>query len=94
MLKPARVILATLLLALGAAFAQTNISIALYPDLDSHLNAVLEQFHAENPDIIVEVRILDHGDHHTALVTNLATGSGAADKLKLGPNVPQPGVRV
>jgi len=83
MLKPARVILATLLLALGAAFAQTNISIALYPDLDSHLNAVLEQFHAENPDIIVEVRILEHGDHHTALVTNLATGSGAADVVAI-----------
>lgn len=83
MLKPVRVILATLLLALGAAFAQTNISIALYPDLDSHLNAVLEQFHAENPDIIVEVRILEHGDHHTALVTNLATGSGAADVVAI-----------
>lgn len=83
MLKPARVLLATLLLALTLAFAQTNISIALYPDLDSHLNAVLEQFHAENPDIKVEVRILEHGDHHTALVTNLATGSGAADVVAI-----------
>jgi multiple sugar transport system substrate-binding protein len=68
-----------MLLSLGLAAAQTKISISLFPDLDSHVNAVLAQFHEEHPDIEVEVRVLEHGDHHNALVTNLATGSGAAD---------------
>jgi multiple sugar transport system substrate-binding protein len=72
-----------MLLSLGLAAAQTKISIALFPDLDSHVNAVLAQFHEEHPDIEVEVRILEHGDHHNALVTNLATGSGAADVVAI-----------
>lgn len=72
-----------MLLSLGLAAAQTKISIALFPDLDSHVNAVLAQFQEEHPDIEVEVRILEHGDHHNALVTNLATGSGAADVVAI-----------
>ncbi len=83
MRKKVLILLAVLLLAAPAALAQTAISIGLFPDLDSHLNAVLERFHAENPDIVVEVRVLQHGDHHTALVTNLATGSGAADVVAI-----------
>lgn len=74
-----RILALVALLALGLATAQTKISIALFPDLDSHVNAVLPQFLEEHPDIEVEVRVLEHGDHHNTLVTNLATGSGAAD---------------
>ncbi len=81
--KARQLLLAAALLLLPGAFAQTQISIGLFPDLDSHVNAILEQFQAENPDIKVEVRVLQHGDHHTALVTNLATGSGAADVVAI-----------
>mgnify|MGYP001262202332 CR=1 FL=1 len=81
--KARQFLLVAALLLLPGAFAQTQISIGLFPDLDSHVNAVLEQFQAENPDIKVEVRVLQHGDHHTALVTNLATGSGAADVVAI-----------
>jgi multiple sugar transport system substrate-binding protein len=73
----------SLLLSFAAAAAQTKISIGLFPDLDSHVNAVLAQFMDEHPDIEVEVRVLEHGDHHNALVTNLATGSGAADVVAI-----------
>ncbi len=77
-----------LLLTLAAlvttcALAQTNIAIAVYPDLDSHLEKVLPAFEEANPDINVEVRVLEHGDHHNNLITNLATGSGAADVVAI-----------
>lgn len=67
------------------AFAQekTTVSIAVYPDLDSVIEAVLPQFKEANPDIDVEMRVLAHGDHHNALVTALATGSGAADVVAI-----------
>jgi multiple sugar transport system substrate-binding protein len=81
-MKKLLAILATVLFALTFAQAQT-ISIAVYPDLDSHLNNVLPQFKEQNPGIDVEVRVLQHGDHHNALVTALATGSGAADVVAI-----------
>lgn len=74
-------LLASLLFGLG--WAQTKISIAVFPDLDSHLENVLPQFMAQNPDIEVEMRVLEFGDHHTALITALATGSGAADVVAI-----------
>ena len=67
---------------LALAQAQDTVSIALYPDLDSHLEAVLPAFEAEH-GVDVEVRVLQHGDHHNALVTQLATGSGAADVVAI-----------
>lgn len=73
-----------LLLALmGAAAAQTTITIAVFPDLDSHLNEVLPIFHEENPDIRVEMVRREHGDHHNGLVTELAASTGAADVVAL-----------
>ena len=77
--------LTTLLLValLGAAAAQTTITIAVFPDLDSHLNEVLPIFHEENPDIRVEMVRREHGDHHNGLVTELAASSGAADVVAL-----------
>jgi multiple sugar transport system substrate-binding protein len=70
-------------LATTCALAQTNIAIAVYPDLDSHLAEVLPGFEEAHPDINVEVRVLEHGDHHNNLITNLATGSGAADVVAI-----------
>ncbi|MDZ7706208.1 MAG: extracellular solute-binding protein [Trueperaceae bacterium] len=71
--------LVTALLLFSFAHAQTQITIGVFPDLDSHLNNVLPMFEAQHPDIDVEVRVLQHGDHHNTLVTALATGSGAPD---------------
>lgn len=75
--------LATALLLLSFAHAQTQITIGVFPDLDSHLNNVLPMFEEQHPDIDVEVRVLQHGDHHNALVTSLATGSGAPDVVAI-----------
>lgn len=71
--------LAAALLLFSFAHAQTQITIGVFPDLDSHLNNILPMFEAQHPDIDVEVRVLQHGDHHNTLVTTLATGSGAPD---------------
>lgn len=64
---------------LGLAAAQTQISIGLFEPLNEHVERVLPRFQEEHPDIEVEIRTLGFNDHHNALVTALATGSGAAD---------------
>jgi len=78
-----RLLVLTLALILSASFAQTNLRLALYPDLDSHLDVVLTEFLLENPDVTVEIIRREHGDHHNGLVTELAAGSGAADVVAL-----------
>lgn len=78
-----RNLLLAILLAAGFAVAQNGtVSIAVFPDLDSHLANVLPAFE-DQTGIDVEVRVLQHGDHHNALVTQLATGSGAADVVAI-----------
>ena len=75
-------ILATLALVVGFAHAQ-DLTVAVYPDLDSHFNYVIPEFELEHPGVDIELRVLEHGDHHNALVTQLATGSGAADVVAI-----------
>jgi multiple sugar transport system substrate-binding protein len=64
---------------LGLAFAQTSLVVGVFEPLNEHLELVLPQFRAENPDIEIEIRTLGYADHHNVLVTALATGSGAPD---------------
>jgi multiple sugar transport system substrate-binding protein len=68
---------------LSLAFAQTQISIGLFEPLNEHVERVLPRFHEQHPDIEVEVKTLGFADHHNALVTALATGSGAADVVAI-----------
>lgn len=74
-------ILAVLLTALlGFTFAQTTtLVVGLFEPLNEHLELVLPEFLANHPDIEIEIRTLGYADHHNALVTQLATGSGAPD---------------
>ena len=72
-------LIVALSLVAGAAFAQTTLTLGLFEPLNEHVEQVLPAFYALHPDVIVEVRTLGFGDHHDLLVTNLATGSGAAD---------------
>ncbi len=75
--------LVTLLLLGASAHAQTQLTVGVFPDLDSHLNEVLPLFAEQHPDIDVELRVMQHGDHHNTLVTALATGSGAPDVVAI-----------
>jgi multiple sugar transport system substrate-binding protein len=74
-----KVLVLVIVLALGFTLAQTRITIGLFEPLNEHVERVLPKFKEQYPDIDVEVRTLGFGDHHNALVTALATGSGAPD---------------
>jgi multiple sugar transport system substrate-binding protein len=69
---------------LTVALAQTTtLTVGLFDPLDQHLNRVLDQFVAEHPGVTLEIRGLGYADHHDALVTYLATGSGAPDVVAI-----------
>jgi multiple sugar transport system substrate-binding protein len=72
-----------MMMILGLAFAQTKLTVGVFEPLNEHITRVLAQFKEAHPDIEVEVRTLGYGDHHDLLVTNLATGSGAADVVAI-----------
>lgn len=76
------ILLAVGLVSGGGLLAQeqkTTITIAVYPDLDSVVEAVLPVFNALYPDIEVELEVAGYGDHHTKLLTVLAARKGVPD---------------
>ncbi|MEW6047131.1 MAG: extracellular solute-binding protein [Bacillota bacterium] len=76
----AGLLVAALWLAFGAsASAGSTITIGVFPDLDSVIKKVIPEFNKVYPDIEVKLQVLGYGDHHNALLTALATGSGAPD---------------
>lgn len=67
-----------------------------FPDFDSSLKVILPEF-TKTTGIEVDYLMNNHGDHHTKLTTNLATGSGAGDVVvvdveKVGPFVASGGL--
>lgn len=75
------VIWSTLLLA-GQVMAQkTVLTVASFPDLDRAAKAALPQWKHLHPDIEVKLVSLQYPDHHTAMTTALATGSGLPDVM-------------
>lgn len=86
--------------ALGVAStvnaADSEIRFDGFPDFDSSLKVLLPDFEKET-GIKVDYLMNNHGDHHTKLTTNLATGSGAGDVIvvdveKIGPFVASGGL--
>ncbi|EEX93560.1 ABC-type sugar transport system, periplasmic component [Vibrio orientalis CIP 102891 = ATCC 33934] len=86
--------------ALGVAStvsaANSEIRFDGFPDFDSSLKVLLPDFEKET-GIKVDYLMNNHGDHHTKLTTNLATGSGAGDVIvvdveKIGPFVASGGL--
>ncbi|MEO0889854.1 MAG: extracellular solute-binding protein, partial [Pseudomonadota bacterium] len=75
---------------------ETKIRFDGFPDFDSSLKVLLPDFEKET-GIKVDYLMNNHGDHHTKLTTNLATGSGAGDVIvvdveKIGPFVASGGL--
>jgi multiple sugar transport system substrate-binding protein len=97
--------LKTLTLAMTAALGvaatvnaadESKIRFDGFPDFDSSLKVLLPDFEKET-GIKVDYLMNNHGDHHTKLTTNLATGSGAGDVIvvdveKIGPFVASGGL--
>jgi multiple sugar transport system substrate-binding protein len=81
----------------GAANAfDADIRFDGFPDFDSSLKVILPDFEQQT-GIKVDYLMNNHGDHHTKLTTNLATGSGAGDVIvvdvsKIGPFVASGGL--
>jgi multiple sugar transport system substrate-binding protein len=71
------------LLAQAGALAATTITVATFPDLDRAAKAALPRWHAAHPDIDVKIVSLQYADHHTAMTTALATGSGLPDVMAI-----------
>ena len=67
-------------LAATANAANDQIRFDGFPDFDSSLKVLLPDFEKET-GIKVDYLMNNHGDHHTKLTTNLATGSGAGDVI-------------
>ncbi|MGX9419374.1 extracellular solute-binding protein [Vibrio sp. RC27] len=79
-----------------AIAADADIRFDGFPDFDSSLKVILPDFEKET-GIKVDYLMNNHGDHHTKLTTNLATGSGAGDVIvvdveKIGPFVASGGL--
>jgi len=86
MKKLLRQILAVLILfcAAGAARAdKTVLTVATFPDLDRAANGALGIWQQLHPDIEVRVISRQYIDHHTAMSTALATGSGQPDVMAI-----------
>ncbi|SHE67751.1 sugar ABC transporter substrate-binding protein [Vibrio gazogenes] len=79
-----------------SADADKRIRFDGFPDFDSSLKVILPDFEKKT-GIHVDTLMNNHGDHHTKLTTNLATGSGAGDVIvvdveKIGPFVASGGL--
>ena len=67
-------------LAAPAAWAQKiTLTVATFPDLDRAAKAAVPRWNKLHPDIEIKIQSLQYADHHTALSTALATGSGLPD---------------
>ncbi|MES2933010.1 MAG: extracellular solute-binding protein [Pseudomonadota bacterium] len=64
-----------------SAHAATTLTVAAYPELDKVIKEAIPAFKKTHPDVEVKVVSLNHGDHHTAMTTALATGSNLPDVM-------------
>ena len=64
-----------------ARAAPVTITVATFPDLDRAAKAALPRWNAAHPDVSVKIVSLQYADHHTAMTTALATGSGLPDVM-------------
>ncbi|RDU94881.1 ABC transporter substrate-binding protein [Trinickia dinghuensis] len=67
--------------AAANAEANTTLTVAVFPKLDQEIKAALPEWKKLHPDVDVKVDALAIGDHHTAMLTALATSSGLPDVM-------------
>ncbi|MBT9489150.1 MAG: extracellular solute-binding protein [Rubrivivax sp.] len=60
-----------------------TITVASFPDLDRAAQAALARWNALRPDVRVRIVPRNYADHHTAMYTQLATGSGLPDVMAI-----------
>jgi multiple sugar transport system substrate-binding protein len=67
----------------GAWAQKTILTVATFPDLDRAAKAAVAGFQKAYPSVELKVVSLQYADHHTAMTTALATGSGLPDVMAL-----------
>lgn len=72
---------ATFGLAAASAYANTTLTVAVFPKLDQEIKDALPAWKKLHPDVDVKVTALAIGDHHNAMTTALATSSGLPDVM-------------
>ena len=60
---------------------KTVVTVASFPDLDRAAKAAVPRWNKRHPDIEIKLVSLQYADHHTAMSTALATGSGLPDVM-------------
>ena len=76
--------LAALLLALAADMAgaaPVTLTVATFPDLDRAAKAAAPRWKQLHPGVELKIVSLQYADHHNAMTTALATGSGLPDVM-------------
>ena len=72
-------LLALVTLPTASAQAAKTITINCFSNLDEAVTAAIPAYKKLHPEVTIKLNVLAYGDHHTALQTSLATGSGAGD---------------
>lgn len=73
-----------LAVAIGAcagAQAATTLTVASFPSFDESVKVAIPLYKKLHPDVEIKLVSLAFGDHHTAMTTALATGSGLPDVM-------------
>ncbi|WP_084885053.1 extracellular solute-binding protein [Vibrio sp. qd031] len=65
----------------GQAMAQTEITVASFPNFNQVAEKAIPMFEAKYPDIKVNLVTLAYSDHHNAMTTALATGANLPDVM-------------
>ncbi|HTH59357.1 MAG TPA: extracellular solute-binding protein [Paraburkholderia sp.] len=67
--------------AAAGAYANTTLTVAVFPKLDQEIKDALPAWKKLHPDVDIKVSSLQIGDHHNAMTTALATSSGLPDVM-------------
>jgi multiple sugar transport system substrate-binding protein len=62
-----------------SAQAKTTLTVNCFTNLDEAVTANIPNYKKLHPEVEIKMNILGYGDHHSAIQTALATGSGAGD---------------
>jgi multiple sugar transport system substrate-binding protein len=86
--KPLHALLLGVWCLYGAAQAQDSktLVVASYPSLDEGIKAAIPLYRKIAPDVTIKLVSLSYGDHHSAMVTSLATGTSLPDVVGIEVN--------
>ena len=74
-----RLLMLTAAFFLTPTFAQQTLTVAGFPNLTELIQEAATLYEEQNPDVNIEVVSKEFADHHTALLTALASGAGTPD---------------